>query len=111
MCTGGRVVNYLKRFIDQPTTDIVFVGYQASGTPGHYISRGGDWVRLDGRRYDVSAKVHRIGGYSAHGDQADLMNFVRGMKAAPTEIRLVHGDYQPKQTLAELLIGEGYTVV
>lgn len=111
MCTGGRVVNYLKRFIDQPTTDIVFVGYQASGTPGNCISRGGDWVRLDGRRYDVGAKVHRIGGYSAHGDQNDLMNFVREMKEAPEEIRLVHGDYQPKRTLADKLTGEGYRVV
>jgi metallo-beta-lactamase family protein len=111
MCTGGRVVNYLKRFIDQPTTDIVFVGYQASGTPGNYISRGADWVRLDGRRYDVGAKVHRIGGYSAHGDQNDLMNFVRGMKEAPEEIRLVHGDYQPKRTLADKLTGEGYRVI
>jgi metallo-beta-lactamase family protein len=111
MCTGGRVVNYLKRFINQPTTDIVFVGYQASGTPGNYISRGGEWVRLDGRRYDVAAKVHRIAGYSAHGDQADLMNFVREMDQPPKEIRLVHGDYQPKRTLAEKLTGEGYRVI
>ncbi len=37
MCSGGRVVNYLKKFLGRPTTDIVFVGYQASGTPGHYI--------------------------------------------------------------------------
>ena len=47
MCTGGRVVNYLKRFIGAPNTDIVFVGYQARGTPGHNVSRGCEWVRLD----------------------------------------------------------------
>jgi len=111
MCTGGRVVNYLKRFIDKPTTDIVFVGYQAFGTPGHYISRGAEWVRLNGRKYDIAAHIHRIGGYSAHGDQADLMRFVKEMKEPPKEIRLVHGDYQPKQTLAEKLAGEGYKVV
>jgi len=111
MCTGGRVVNYLKRFIDQPTTDIVFVGYQAFGTPGHYISRGGEWVRLNGRKYDVAAHVHRITGYSAHGDQADLIRFVKEMKEPPKEIRLVHGDYQPKQTLAEKLTDEGHQVV
>ncbi len=111
MCTGGRVVNYLKRFIDQPSTDIIFVGYQASGTPGHSISRGADWVRLDGRKYDVAANIERIGGYSAHGDQADLMRFVRSMNQAPGQIRLVHGDYQPKQTLADLLTGEGYRIV
>lgn len=110
MCTGGRVVNYLKRFIGQATTDILFVGYQASGTPGHFISRGGDWVRLDGRRYDIAAEVHRIGGYSAHADQADLLRFVAEMDQPPTEIRLVHGDYHPKQTLAERLSEAGYQV-
>ena len=34
MCAGGRIVNYLKALIDKPSTDIVFVGYQARGTPG-----------------------------------------------------------------------------
>ena len=111
MCTGGRVMNYLKRFLDEPTADIVFVGYQAGGTPGNFISRGSDWVRLDGRKFNVSAGVHRIGGYSAHGDQADLIEFVQGMDESPKEIRLVHGDYQPKQTLAEKFTDLGLTVV
>lgn len=111
MCTGGRVVNYLKQFINEPTSDIVFVGYQAGGTPGNYLCRGSDWVRFDGRKYNVSAGVHRINGYSAHGDQKDLIAFVQNMEEPPKEIRLVHGDYQPKQTLAEKLTELGYTVV
>ncbi len=111
MCTGGRVVNYLKRLIGDPTTDLVFVGYQASGTPGQRISRGSEWVRLDGRKYDVAAKVHRINGYSAHADQADLIRFVEGMQEAPAAIRLVHGEYQPKQTLAEVLTKRGFKIV
>lgn len=111
MCTGGRVVNYLKRFIGQPSTDIVFVGYQARGTPGNYISRGSDWVRIDGRKYEIAADVHRIHGYSAHGDQADLLSFVSEMKEKPREIRLVHGEYQPKQTFAEKLTEHGFQVI
>ena len=110
MCTGGRVMNYLKRFLNQPTTDIVFVGYQAGGTPGNHLSRGSQWVRLDGRRYDVAAHVHRISGYSAHADQAGLIDFVHEMKQPPGEIRLVHGDYQPKRTLAEKLTEGGHQV-
>ncbi|QDT02307.1 Ribonuclease [Rubripirellula lacrimiformis] len=111
MCTGGRVVNYLKRFLGSPTTDIVFVGYQAGGTPGNFIRRGSEWVFLDGRRYDVEAKIHQIHGYSAHGDQADLVRFVETMPSAPQQIRLVHGDYQPKQVLSEILTQRGFTVV
>jgi metallo-beta-lactamase family protein len=111
MCTGGRVVNYLKRFLGDPRSDIVFVGYQASGTPGRFISRGSDWVRLDGRKYDVRADIHRIHGYSAHGDQADLINFVSDMEKPPKSIRLVHGEYQPKKVLAAKLAELGHHII
>lgn len=110
MCTGGRVVNYLKQFIGKRETDVVFVGYQAGGTPGHYISRGSDWVRLDGRRYDIRADIHRLHGYSAHADQQDLIDFVTGMESPPKQIRLVHGDYGPKRALREELTQRGYSV-
>lgn len=111
MCSGGRVVNYLKEFIGDPRTDIVFVGYQASGTPGQYIQRGSDWVRLDGRRYTVRSSIHQLSGYSAHADQRGLIRFVEGMQEKPKSIRLVHGDYQPKRTLAKELERLGYNVV
>ncbi len=111
MCTGGRIVNYLKEFIGDPKTDMVFVGYQASGTPGHYIQRGSDWVRLNGRRYDIRAAVHHLPGYSAHGDQQDLIRFVEAMQERPKAIRLVHGEYQPKQVLTAELVKRGYNVV
>ncbi|WP_404310620.1 MBL fold metallo-hydrolase RNA specificity domain-containing protein [Neorhodopirellula lusitana] len=110
MCTGGRVMNYLKRFIGDPRTDIVFAGYQASGTPGHFISRGSDWVRLDGKKHTIHAAVHQLTGYSAHGDQADLIRFVEEMESRPGEIRLVHGEYGPKRTLGKLLTEKGYNV-
>ena len=110
MCTGGRVVNYLKQFLGDPRTDVIFVGYQAGGTPGHYIGRGSDWVRLNGRKYDIQADIHRMNGYSAHADQADLIDFVASMEEPPKRIRLVHGDYQPKRILKEKLTSMGYDV-
>lgn len=110
MCSGGRVVNYLKEFLGDPTTDVVFVGYQAEGTPGRYIQES-DWVRLDGERYDVRAKVHQLSGYSAHADQGDLLRFVDGMQEAPAAIRLVHGERGPKAALAKALTQKGYHVV
>ncbi len=110
MCSGGRVVNYLKEFLSNPTTDIVFVGYQAEGTPGRYI-QDSDWVRLDGKRYDVRAKTHTLSGYSAHADQSDLLRFVEGMQEAPKAIRLVHGETEAKATLQGELKKRGYHVV
>lgn len=111
MCTGGRVMNYLKRFLGDRRTDIIFAGYQASGTPGNLISRGSKWVRLDGRKYEIEADVHQLTGYSAHADQCDLIRFVEEMENPPGEIRLVHGDYGPKRALTAELTQRGFTVI
>jgi metallo-beta-lactamase family protein len=103
MCAGGRMVNYLKALIEDPRTDILFIGYQAAGTPGRAIQdygpKGG-WVKLDGQRFDIRAGVHTISGYSAHADQRNLVNFVKRMRVKPRQIRIVHGDEAAKAELA-----------
>jgi len=108
MCAGGRMVNYLKALIEDPRTDVLFIGYQASGTPGRdiqaYGPKGG-WVNLDGQRFDIKAGVHTISGYSAHADQKSLVNFVRRMKVKPGQIRVVHGDDGAKAELQSKLRG------
>jgi metallo-beta-lactamase family protein len=110
MCAGGRVVNYLKQFIGDPTADIVFIGYQAHGTPGRYILES-DWVKLDGQRYEIRAKRHQLSGYSAHADQSDLLRFVEGMQQPPGAIRLVHGEAIPQAALRNKLTERGYQVL
>ena len=99
MCAGGRIVNYLKAMLEDARHNVLFVGYQAQGTPGKAIqSRGqGARVELEGSQYSIKAAVESISGYSAHGDQADLLAFVEGMTRWPEEIRVVHGDDGAKQ--------------
>jgi len=117
MCSGGRIVNYLKALLEEPKTDIIFVGYQARGTPGRAILKygpNGGWVELDGERYTIKANVTRLSGYSAHADQADLTGFVGRMRKHPTDIRLIHGDAEAKQVLAgklQTLLPQAHVVV
>jgi metallo-beta-lactamase family protein len=106
MCSGGRIVNYLKALIEDPRTDILFVGYQARGTTGRAIQKYGSrqgYVDIDGQRYRIKAGVHTLSGYSAHADQKNLINFVRRMRRKPREIRLVHGDDGAKAELRQCL--------
>ena len=109
MCAGGRIMNYLKALLPDCRTDVLFVGYQAAGTPGRdiqkYGPRGG-YVVLEGERVDIRAGVHTISGYSAHADRSDLVNFVKRMRIKPTHVRLVHGDPDAKRGLHQALIGE-----
>jgi metallo-beta-lactamase family protein len=106
MCAGGRVVNYLKAMLAEPRNDILFVGYQAQGTPGRDIQRHGPrggYVELDGERFDIRARIHTISGYSAHADQQGLIDFVRNMTNRPGRVRLIHGDPEASEILARKL--------
>ncbi len=106
MCAGGRMVNYLKALLPDARTDVLFVGYQEKGTPGRDIQQygpKGGYVYLDDERIDINAAVHTIGGYSAHADQKDLVNFVKRMRHKPNEIRIVHGEQEAKLKYQSLL--------
>lgn len=106
MCSSGRIVNYLKAMLGDERHDVLFVGYQAEGTPGRQIHRFGPrngYVEFDGQRYDIRAQVHTIGGYSAHADQKGLVSFVTRMTQWPSEVRIVHGELEARQQFAMVL--------
>ncbi len=106
MCAGGRVTNYLKAMLHDPRHDVLFVGYQARGTPGSAIQAfgpQGGYVVLDGERYEIRAGVHSLSGYSAHADQNDLVRFITRMRHWPREVRLIHGDPHARHALAQRL--------
>jgi metallo-beta-lactamase family protein len=113
MCSGGRIVNYLRALLGDSRTDVLFCGYQAAGTPGREIQQygpKGGYVRLDGEQVDIRARIHTLGGFSAHADQQNLLNFVSRMRVRPTHIRLVHGEEEARRELAGKFLGMGIGV-
>jgi len=96
MCNGGRILHHFKREIGRPETQIVFCGFQPPGTLGRRIIEGAETVRIHGEHFAMRAKLHTIGGFSAHGDQADLLRWFDafGINAAGERPQpyLVHGD-------------------
>lgn len=106
MCAGGRVMGYLKAMLHDPRHDVLFVGYQARGTPGHAIQTWGPkggYVEIDGERLDIRAGIHSVSGYSAHADQAGLVRFITGMRHWPKEVRLIHGDDDARTALRKAI--------
>lgn len=92
MVTGGRVLTYLKQLIDEPNTSILLVGYQAEGTRGRQLLEGAHEIKFFGKYYPVKAEIHHIESLSAHGDQADLLEWVSELKNIPEEVFLIHGE-------------------
>ncbi|HVN41861.1 MAG TPA: MBL fold metallo-hydrolase [Steroidobacteraceae bacterium] len=109
MCTGGRIVHHLKHNLARPECHVVFTGFQAVGTLGRAIVDGRKAVRVQGTHVPVAAKVHTLGGFSAHGDQQDLLRWYRGVGGRP-RVWLVHGEPTGAEGLREALHREGASV-
>jgi metallo-beta-lactamase family protein len=106
MCTGGRIVHHLKHNLPRRHCDVVFTGFQAAGTLGRAIVDGRDEVHIHGAPVKVEARVHTLGGFSAHGDQADLLRWYSGIAARPP-VWLVHGEPESSGALREALVRQG----
>ncbi len=92
MVTGGRVLTYLQQLIDEPSTTVLLVGYQAEGTRGRQLKDGVHEIRFFGKYYPVNATIKSIESLSAHADQNDLLNWMRNIKNIPEKVYLVHGE-------------------
>jgi len=92
MVTGGRVLTYLQQLIDEPSTTVLLVGYQAEGTRGRQLLDGTHEIRFFGKYYPVKATIKNIDSLSAHADQHDLINWMRNIKNVPECVYLIHGE-------------------
>ena len=92
MVTGGRVLTYLKHFLDKPNTSILLVGYQAEGTRGRQLLEGAHELKLFGKYYSVKAVVAHLEGLSAHADQGELLDWLSAIKNVPEKVFLIHGE-------------------
>ena len=91
MCSGGRILHHLKHNLWRAECHVVMIGFQAEGTLGRRLVDGAEHVRLWGETVKVAAKIHTVGGLSAHADQAGLMAWYGCFPNRPP-IYLVHGE-------------------
>ncbi|MFY0714542.1 MBL fold metallo-hydrolase [Seonamhaeicola sp. NFXS20] len=92
MVTGGRVLTYLQQLIDEPSTTVLLVGFQAEGTRGRLLQEGAHEIRFFGKYYPVKAQIKTIESLSAHADQNDLLNWMSSIKNIPEKVFLIHGE-------------------
>jgi metallo-beta-lactamase family protein len=105
MCTGGRIKHHFKHNIWREHAHVMIVGFQARGTLGRALVDGAERIRLWGESVQVKAKVHTIGGLSAHADQQGLIDWYGGFEGRP-RVALVHGEPEAMDTLGQRLKSE-----
>ncbi|MEO0574225.1 MAG: MBL fold metallo-hydrolase [Pseudomonadota bacterium] len=102
MCNGGRILHHLKHNLWRKNTHVLMVGYQGRGSLGRRLVDGDDEVRIHGQTIQVAAKVHTVGGLSAHGDEQDLSRWYGSCGGQPP-VWLVHGEPRASARLATRL--------
>jgi len=102
MCTGGRIRHHLKHNLSRENASIIFVGFAAKGTLARMIVDGAKLIKLYGDQIPVRAKIHTIGGVSAHADQAELLAWHAEI-GDPETTYLVHGEQSSMETFSEKL--------
>ncbi|MGI9416896.1 MAG: MBL fold metallo-hydrolase [Geminicoccaceae bacterium] len=107
MCDAGRIRHHLRNNLYKKNATVLFVGYQAPGTLGSFILSGEDAVRIHGREVKVNARIRRIGNYSAHADQGELIDWVKERLPVRAGLFLTHGDDEARRVLKDHLVEEG----
>ncbi len=107
MADAGRIQHHLKNNIWKRNATVLFVGYQAPGTTGAHILSGASDVRIHGKEFKIRATIRRIGNYSAHADQSELIDWILERGPVVGGLFLNHGDNEAREELARLLSERG----
>lgn len=103
MCDAGRILHHLRHNLWRPESHVLFVGYQAEGTLGRRLLEGAKVVKIMGEEIGVRAQIHSIGGFSAHADQAGLIDWLQGFQQMPRGIFITHGENSAQKEMAALI--------
>jgi metallo-beta-lactamase family protein len=103
MCTGGRILHHLYHDLSKPSTHVVIVGYQGHGTLGRRLVDGARQVTIFRDEIPVRARVHTLGGFSAHAGQSGLLAWAAPLRKNNPRVFLTHGEDGPRAILRERL--------
>jgi metallo-beta-lactamase family protein len=92
MCDAGRIKYHLRENLPRAECGVLIVGFQAGGTLGRRLVDGARIVRIFGEQIAVRARIHTVGGLSAHADQGALLDWLGSFRRPPGKTFLVHGE-------------------
>ncbi|MCE7039892.1 MBL fold metallo-hydrolase RNA specificity domain-containing protein [Dyadobacter sp. CY312] len=112
MVQGGRVEHHVEANIGNPYATILMIGYASEGTLGWRLLNGQDTISIRGKQLPVLANIEKIDVFSGHGDQNDLIRFVKMQN--PDKLKsvfLVHGEQQSMADFQSKIQQLGYNTV
>jgi metallo-beta-lactamase family protein len=123
MCEAGRILHHLRYKIHNSNHTILVVGYMAENTLGRKIlEKGNEYAEADrkgsapllkffNKEYPLRARVKELGGFSAHGDRREMLNFLKQSGLNIKKITLVHGEEKQVFPFQEFLKANGFKAI
>lgn len=99
MIAGGRIIHYLNNHADNKKNTLLFVGYQGEGTRGRAILGGSSEIKFFGEFHKIECDIRSISSLSAHGDQTDIITWLKNFTKKPKKIFLNHGENHQRDAL------------
>lgn len=109
MSNGGRILHHEARYLPDPNSTIIIVGYQSANTLGRRIVEKEKEVTIHGQPVRVNARLVNIHGFSAHKDSDHLIEFVGSTAKTLKKIFVVLGEPKSAYYLGQKL-HEAYEV-
>jgi len=101
MSHGGRILRHEKRYLSDPKTTLLLVGYQAVGSVGRLLQDGAKSIVIEKEKVKVRAKVAQIQGFSGHADRNQLLEFVAHGSEKAKKIFVTMGEERASLFLAQ----------
>src|SRR3989344_5840304 len=86
MMNGGRILHHAFRYLSDPNSTLIIIGYQAEGTLGRKLYEGEKKVKIFNKEVEVKCAIKAICGLSAHGDRSKMLSWVRGAQKIPEKV-------------------------
>jgi metallo-beta-lactamase family protein len=111
MCDAGRIVTHLKHNVDDPRGMVILVSYQAPGTTGRKLLENKPTVWIQGKEWNKWIDVLHLDGFSGHADRDDFLAYLGPLAGKMGKIRLIHGEREQAESLAQTLRDAGHADV
>ncbi len=117
MVESGRILHHLRHGASDPRNTVLIVGFQAEHTLGRRIVEKRPVIKVFGDEVELNAQVEVLNGYSAHGDRAQLRQWLGEVRSGGVSsgrgsprVHLVHGEPPAQDAFIATLQGDGFTV-
>jgi metallo-beta-lactamase family protein len=109
MIEAGRIKHHIRNHIVHAENTILIIGYCTPYTLGGRLRQGADTITVFGEEIPVRANIIVMDSYSAHGDQAEMFQFLQHQNPNTTkQIFLVHGEEGEMEVFRQAWLDKGF---